>query len=162
MSRTFLLPISPTVQSLSTRLAIFSSTDCIFFQSKPRPNRRQQINQTKQQQRFRSRNQQNESGKIDNNRDTHPNRPTDKNCQFISRRLNVIEAETKHEHSINSYPDFVRRRHPENVQEQIRGEQQNQTQPTEVHSKDKQTFCRSAHIVITSLMSQTARKSDGD
>jgi hypothetical protein len=112
--------------SLSTCLKLFSSTGFIFFQSQPRPNRRQQINQTKQQQRFRSRNQQNESGKENDNRAARPNRPTDKNRQFISRRLNIIEAQTKHKHSINSYPNFVCRWHSENTQDQIWDEQQNQ------------------------------------
>ncbi len=56
-----------------------------------------------------------------------PKRPTDKNHQLISRRLNIIEAQTKHKHSINSYPNFVRRRHSENLQNKIWNEQQNQT-----------------------------------
>ena len=56
-------------------------------------------------------------------RKARPNRPTDKNCQFISRRLNIIEAQTKHKHSINSDPNFICRRHAKDLQEQVWGEQ---------------------------------------
>ena len=46
---------------------------------------------------------------------------------FFSRRLNIIETQTKYKHSINSYPNLVCRRHSENLQHQVWHEQQNQT-----------------------------------
>ena len=40
----------------------------------------------------------------------------------MSRRLDIIEAQTKHKHSIDSYPHFACRRRSEKLQNQIRDE----------------------------------------
>jgi hypothetical protein len=111
---------------LSARRKVVSSTGLIFFQGNPRPNRRRQINQTKQQQSFRGRDQQHESGKEQNNYNARRDCPTDKCRQFISRCLNIIEAQAKHKHSINPDPNFIRRRRSENPQNRIWYEQQKQ------------------------------------